>query len=79
MPKKDPYAAQDDRLAREEKKKKYETKDPEDFQVPKWMLVDNHPETEQGKSSPSIGDKNYNKKPKKWKSILEKRRAQHDQ
>jgi hypothetical protein len=43
MPKKDVYAEQDARLAREAQKKKFKTKDPENFQVPAWML-ENSPE-----------------------------------
>lgn len=82
MAKTDPYAAQEAQLKRMEQKRQYENKKPEEFQVPKWMLEDNHPETT-GKGSPGASGKtktgSSGKKKGKWKKMLDKRKEQHSQ
>lgn len=51
----DPYAEQEKRLKAMYEKKKSEESKP--FEVPKQLLDDNHPETEQGSKSPKVGEK----------------------
>ena len=72
---------------RAERKKQYATKNPEDFQVPKWMLQDNHPETV-GKGSPGatgatktgarVQKKSGGEGQGKWRKMLNERKKQHD-
>jgi hypothetical protein len=69
-------AESDERIARRKRKEKL--KSSEAFQVPKWMLEDNHPETKPGSRSPKVGQNVKHPTNKPLKPSAAKRKSRID-